>query len=144
MCRYKHPLIYSRSTHALSQTTPNLPLYSVYACQSRTLVVERHARHTNCSHCICQCKTVHVPHMSPVTLTAMYGIPTFSTWTYSPGHFSFRTVPFPFLHGVGHFPLPPPPPVNLQCDPPSTCTKLIAVDRLDSEYGLVPVFKCSL
>ena len=40
-------------------------------------------------------------------------------WTYPPGHIPpghspARTIPPPFLHGVGHFPLPPPPSANLQ------------------------------
>jgi len=34
--------------------------------------------------------------------------------TYSPGHFPSRTISPPFLHSVGHFPLPPPPPADLQ------------------------------
>ena len=45
---------------------------------------------------------------------------------YSPGHFPSRTISSPVLHGVGHFPLPPPPPADL----PLTCTKLIEVDQL--------------
>jgi len=33
----------------------------------------------------------------------------------SPGHFRLlEKFPFRFLHGVGHFPLPPPPSANLQ------------------------------
>jgi len=33
--------------------------------------------------------------------------------TYSPGHFPARKIRPPFLHGVGHSPLPPPPCANL-------------------------------
>ena len=35
--------------------------------------------------------------------------------TYSPLQFPCRTIPPPFLHGVGYSSLPPPPSVDSQC-----------------------------
>jgi len=60
-----------------------------------------------------------------------------------PPDISFRTIVPPFLRGVGHFPLPPPPSANLQieCDLPLTSTKLIVVDRLWSGIQVSATFQ---
>jgi len=70
--------------------------------------------------------------------------PDISSWTYTPGHilpwhFPSRRIPLSFLHGVGHFPLPPPPSADLQYK-----ALLIEEDRLGLGVWVSASFKFSL